>query len=434
MSRRLFELSGPLHRLLLEPGRRLIDPERRATAGLFAGALLVLVVLFGSYDAFLTLTRPGWRPPWPAYLLMLGAYALVRLGHYLPAVIPTVCMFPLVAFGLVVSGRSPHAPTTLTFPILSILLATLLLDAVGTALIALVSAVLIALTTLVGRAPLPWSAASGPLLINLVGGAIGVISIVHRGRLERERRQALVQSAVDLERRVEARTQELARAVAELETFSYSVSHDLRAPLRAIEGFSAMLTEDHAEGLKADGLELVQVIRQSGQRMADLIDGLLALSLVTQQPLSRRDIQLSPVVQEIFATLKAGEPERSVDLVVAPALTVNGDPTLVRTILDNLIGNGWKFTANAERARITLSQTETDGRAWITVADNGAGFDMAHAKRLFEPFERLHQAEEFPGTGVGLATVERAVLRHGGAIVAESSPGEGATFRFHLGP
>jgi signal transduction histidine kinase len=427
------ELSGRLHRLLLEPGRRLIDPERRATAGLFAGALLVLVLLFGSYDAFLTLTRPEWSPPWPAYLLMLGAYVLVRLGYYLPAVIPIVCMFPVVAFALVVTGRAPQATSTLTFPVLSILLATLLLDEVGTAFIASVSAVLIALTTVVGREPLAWSEASGPLLVSLVGGAIGVISIVHRGRLERERRQALEQSAVELEQRVEARTRELAQAVAELETFSYSVSHDLRAPLRAIEGFSAILTEDHAEGLRAEGLELVQVIRQSGQRMSELIDGLLALAQVTQQSLNRRDIDVLPLVQEILKTLRAGEPKRSVELVAPPSLTVNGDPTLVRTILDNLIGNGWKFTANAERARITLSLTETAGRSWITVSDNGAGFDMAHEKRLFKPFERLHRADEFPGTGVGLATVERAVVRHGGEIVAESSPGEGATFRFHLG-
>ena len=178
-------------RILLEPGARLEDPGLRRTATLFAGCLLAVIVLFASYDAFLAVTRPGYVPPWPAYLVMGSAYVLLRLGHYWPAAYLTLAMFPVVAFALVITGNAPVPVSTLTFPVLAVVLATLLLDARGTAIITAGTAILIALTTLVGPHRLDLITVAGPLLTVVLGGSIAVLSIVHRSVLERGRWRAL---------------------------------------------------------------------------------------------------------------------------------------------------------------------------------------------------------------------------------------------------
>ena len=422
-----------LFRLFLEPHPRLTDPRHRATAGLFAGCLLTLIVLFASYDAFLSATRPGYQPPWMGYVLMISAYALLRSGLYVVAAGMTLCMFPLVAFGLVVSGHSTNPVATLTFPVLSILLATLLLDAVGTAAIGMLTSILVVLTTAVdapGR--MPFATVSGPLLVNVLGTAIGVVSIVHRNRLERERRRVLEMTAAELEKRVAERTAELAQTVAELESFSYSVSHDLKAPLTAIKGFSAMLSEDHGERLGSEGLELVSVIDGSAERMSSLIDGLLELSRMARATVERQQVDLVPLARETLTTLRAAELERRVDFRCPEHLILSCDPLLARVVLQNLLGNAWKFTAKREDARIEFGREPYRGQDFCVVRDNGAGFDMKGASRLFQPFERLHASDDFPGTGIGLATVQRVVLRHGGSVFAESSPGAGAAFFFNF--
>jgi light-regulated signal transduction histidine kinase (bacteriophytochrome) len=218
----------------------------------------------------------------------------------------------------------------------------------------------------------------------------------------------------------------------ELEAFSYSVAHDLRAPLRGIDGFSQVLLEDHAGQLDEKGLHYLQRVRSLAQYMAQMIDGLLRLSRVSQSELTRREVDLSALAVAAVGRLRSGDAGRDVEVVIENGLVVVGDEHLLANLLDNLLGNAWKFTAGRREARITFGRTDEPGSVTYVVADNGAGFDMAHAARLFGVFQRLHTAEEFDGTGVGLAIVERIVRRHGGRIWAEAEVGEGARFLFTL--
>ena len=237
---------------------------------------------------------------------------------------------------------------------------------------------------------------------------------------------------VELERRVRERTAQLQSANKELEAFSYSVSHDLRAPLRSIDGFSQALLEEYSPALDEQGMDFLQRIRKSSQRMAQLIDDLLGLSRVTRTEMVRADVDLSALAREIAADLHKAHPAREVEFVIAPGLRVNADPNLMRVMLDNLFANAWKFSARVENAKIEFGETDWRGRRVYFVRDNGAGFDMAYAGKLFGAFQRLHHVSEFQGTGIGLATVQRIVRRHGGDVWAESEVDKGATFYFSL--
>jgi light-regulated signal transduction histidine kinase (bacteriophytochrome) len=218
----------------------------------------------------------------------------------------------------------------------------------------------------------------------------------------------------------------------ELEAFSYSVAHDLRAPLRSLDGFSEILLEDYAAKLDEDGSQHLQYIRESAQRMAQLIDDLLTLSGVTRGQFQRQPVDLSAIAGAIAARLQKAEPERRVDFVIEDGFTAEGDARLLTIALENLIGNAWKYSGKRAAARIEVGAVPSDGRRAYFVRDNGAGFDMAHAGKLFGVFQRLHSVEEFEGTGIGLATVQRIVRRHGGHVWAEASVDQGATFFFTL--
>lgn len=250
--------------------------------------------------------------------------------------------------------------------------------------------------------------------------------------------QGMVGYSIDISARKRAeallrqRTQELAATNTELEAFSYSVSHDLRAPLRAIDGFSQVLLEDYAGSLDATALDYLQRVRAGAQRMGMLIDNLLRLSRVTRSSMEHKVVDLSELADAILAQLRSAEAGRQVDTVVAPGLRAWGDAGLLRIALENLLGNAWKFTARRPQARIEFGQMHEDGRLVYHVTDNGAGFDMRYAGKLFGAFQRLHHADEFEGTGVGLATVQRIIHRHGGSIWAQAAPGAGASFRFTL--
>jgi light-regulated signal transduction histidine kinase (bacteriophytochrome) len=219
----------------------------------------------------------------------------------------------------------------------------------------------------------------------------------------------------------------------ELEAFSYSVAHDLRAPLRGIDGFSQALLEDYGDMLDDEGKQHLRFVRESAQQMAQLIDDLLALSRVTRGELLREPVDLSGLVRAALAQAQKTHPDRCVETVVADGLTAEGDARLLKAALDNLLGNAWKFTSRRAQARIEVGAAVKDGERVFFVRDDGVGFDMAHAAKLFGVFERLHSSAEFEGTGIGLATVQRIVRRHGGRIWAESQPGRGATFYFTLG-
>ncbi len=236
----------------------------------------------------------------------------------------------------------------------------------------------------------------------------------------------------ELEQRVAARTEQLVRVNRELETFAYSVSHDLRAPLRAVNGFSQALLEDYAEKLGDDGRHDLERVHAAALRMGKLIDAVLELSRLSRRQLVRGPVDLTALASEIIAELRTDDPDRRVEVEIQEGLLADADPDLVRIVLANLLGNAFKFTAKTEDARIRFGAVKQDAVPVYFVADNGAGFDLAHAKRLFLPFHRLHRDNEFPGEGIGLATVMRAVRKHNGEIWAESAVNQGATFHFTL--
>jgi light-regulated signal transduction histidine kinase (bacteriophytochrome) len=233
-------------------------------------------------------------------------------------------------------------------------------------------------------------------------------------------------------RELAASNRELAAANRELEAFSYSVSHDLRARVRAIEGFARALSEDAGDRLDASDRDHLHRMFVSTARMSDLIDALLELSKVSRGPLARSNVDLSAVATAVLDELRQRESGRDVDVIVRPDLHVNADEKLMRIMLDNVIGNAWKFTSRRSQARIEVGVISKPGEQTFFVRDNGAGFDAAYVARLFAPFQRLHSNSEFNGTGIGLATVQRIIERHGGRIWAEGSIGAGATFYFTL--
>jgi light-regulated signal transduction histidine kinase (bacteriophytochrome) len=235
-----------------------------------------------------------------------------------------------------------------------------------------------------------------------------------------------------LERQVVERTQQLEAANKELEAFSYSVAHDLRAPLRGIDGFSQALIESHAAKLGPEGLEHLRHLRGSAKRMSHLIEDLLRLSRVARSELKRTRVDLSQQARAIRDDLITSDKERNVVFTIQDGVSVEGDEQLLRIVLENLLRNAWKFTANKPQAQIHFGSVEIDGRSVCQVKDNGAGFDSAYAHKLFRAFQRLHTEREFEGTGIGLAIVHRIVTRHGGRIWAEAAPDVGATFSFSV--
>jgi PAS domain S-box-containing protein len=243
---------------------------------------------------------------------------------------------------------------------------------------------------------------------------------------------ALRKSQELLEKRVAARTIDLSAANKELEAFAYSVSHDLRAPLRGIDGFSKALLDDYQDKLDDTGKDYIHRVRAGTQRMGILIDDMLKLSRLTRAEMVHQPVDLSDLAAKIADELQRGNSGRLVEFDIATGITARGDRALLEAALDNLLGNSWKFTGRQDHARIEFGVTEQNDESVYFVRDNGAGFDMAYADKLFGAFQRLHDTTEFPGTGIGLAIVNRVVLRHGGRIWAEGEVGNGATFYFTL--
>lgn len=238
----------------------------------------------------------------------------------------------------------------------------------------------------------------------------------------------------EIERQLESRSIELEAINQELEAFSYSVSHDLRAPLRAIDGFSHILLTDYADRLDETGRDRLGRVRRAAQHMGTLIDDLLKLSRVTRTELKHEQVDLSALARELADDLRKQAPDRNVQFNIAPDLLAHGDKGLLRIALDNLLGNAWKFTGGRAEARIEMELAPSQSGQTYVVSDNGAGFDMAYANKLFGVFQRLHDTSEFPGTGIGLATVQRIIHKHGGRIWAESEVGKGTRFYFTLEP
>lgn len=253
-------------------------------------------------------------------------------------------------------------------------------------------------------------------------------------RLNAELEHRVAERTAELEvanRELLAANRELAAANRELEAFCYSVSHDLRAPLRAVDGFSQELLEGYADRLDDQGRHYLRRVRAGTQRMGQLIDDLLTLSRVTRAEMRHERVNLTALAETVAAEIREREPRRAVSFAARPGLTADCDPRLIRVVLENLLGNAWKFTSKNPAAAVMFDRTEGETPEFV-IRDNGAGFDMAFANKLFGAFQRLHSDRDFPGTGIGLATAQRIVRRHGGEIRAEGAVGRGAAFFFTL--
>jgi light-regulated signal transduction histidine kinase (bacteriophytochrome) len=269
-------------------------------------------------------------------------------------------------------------------------------------------------------------------ILNAQGQIVGASKIARDITDQKRAEDEIRQLNADLEARVRHRTADLETANKELEAFSYSVSHDLRAPLRAVDGFSQAVLEDYGTALPEEGRKYLHTIRDGAQRMALLIDDLLTFSRLSRMPLNKQPLNAASLVRDALADLESERNGRKIDLQVDVLANCHGDPALLKQVWVNLLSNALKYTREREIALIKVGSQSDNGETIYFVRDNGTGFDMRYAHKLFGVFQRLHRADEFEGTGVGLAIVQRIVHRHGGRVWAEAAPERGATFQFSL--
>jgi signal transduction histidine kinase len=419
---------------VLGPSERIGDAGQRRRARWLGGLLVLMIAAFGMLDSYYLVTRPGYVPPWYGYLFLGTSYGLVRTGRYTSGALLALAMNPMVVFALVASEASASPLTTLSFLVLGIMLASVLLPVTAVIALTLLDALGIVVLASIGRPVQGLETLVGPLVLVVIAGGISSVGAMLLERIEHDRREALLQANVNLEARVRERTLELERANDELEAFAYSASHDLRTPLRAIDAYAAMLAESAGERLEPAGVDSLKKIRASTRRMTDLVDGMLELSKVGRASVRVEELDLATLGREVIQELRMAEPDHQITFICPQQLPVQADRALVRMALTNLIHNSWKFTRGRESPRVELGQENRSATGpCYFVKDNGIGFDGALVEKVFEPFQRLHATDQHPGTGIGTTIVARAIERQGGRVWAEGESGRGAVFRFTLG-
>lgn len=430
------------------------SPDRAPTAAEPSELRLMARALAGLFSAGATLALLTVLLPLQAEAQELGMLIVIGDAYVVAAVliwqagrVPVWLLSLVLAAGTVhitvVSYFSAELPSPLVFFYLWIFLysAYFFTRRVKAAQILFVGANLAVLLVL--REPAApeswWIVAIGSLLVAAAlvtamrDRAERLIASLNKTARQRERAQRELSLHHDhLELLVDERTAALQVAYRELESFSYSVSHDLRAPLRSLDGFSQALVEDYGDQIDGEGQDYLRRIRAGSQRMSQLIDDMLQLSRLARSEMSRGQIDISALAGSVADEIREGDAPRQVEIVIEEGLEADADGPLIRSVLQNLIGNAWKFTAKQPSARIEVGSTEIDSEIAYFVRDDGVGFEMEYADKLFGAFQRLHSSGEFDGTGIGLATVQRVIHRHGGRVWAESTPGHGATFFFTL--
>jgi len=416
----------------------------------FLVVILRVVFWFGLLTAIPSIGRAAAEGMWSIVVVDMAAITLVfflarRTGW--PYRLRSLCLVGL-AYALGVFFLLKVGPVSLIYLMAFPMLVALLLGVRPAALALALNATTLlgvgyladAELTLPGFADLPflkWVVIT--LNFTFIDGVITMATGLMVQRLEqllrevRQKEEEVRQLNAGLEERVRERTLQLQAVNQELEAFSYAVSHDLRSPLGTLNGFSGLL-EKHVAATDERGRHYLARVRAAAHHMGELIDAMLMLSSLTRAKLRHEAVDLSAIALGLTAAYQEAAPARRVQVEVQPGIQAVGDPRLLRQVLDNLLGNAWKFSAVQPQARIAFRQeVNGQGETVYEVRDNGAGFDMAQADKLFHAFHRLHAAEEFAGTGIGLATVQRIIARHGGRVWAESAPGQGASFRFTLG-
>ena len=435
-----------------------VEPDAREAAATLAGTGWALIAVSAVAMPVLIALLPSAAARWVGFsgaqiALGAGAVLLARIGRTRFAAHLIVTGMGLVSIIGGWTGGGLEAPIIAGLFVF-VALAALVLSwrgGVVAAVVAMATIVFLAWAAATGRLPdpsfahTPWSRAAVVTIYTALGMALILVATLNlrrsRERVQDElrRREAaqdelrraqdeLAALNADLETRIEERTEQYVAASRELETFAYSVSHDLRTPLRAIDGFSELVLEDEGAALSPDARADLRRVRAAAQRMGLLIDDLLALSRLSRTQLDIGIVDLSRLADEIATRLAEQQPRRRVTFTATPGLRALTDPGLAEALLANLLENAWKFTAGRDEAHVSFTAREEAGERVFCVRDDGAGFDPAHVDKLFQPFQRLHAQDEYPGTGIGLATVRRIVTRFGGRCWAEGAPGEGASF------